>query len=271
MLQFVRGPVTEVERTGGAEFIGIAAGGDVLHVQLRAALDELLKRLLLQGSEIVGHGFDLLEKGTVTNERDFDGLDDAVAALTRGQRFQEGEVVHDGKGHCETADPVFLAEVVHAVLHSHAAIALAEGGGGETYVAYAAMGGGGGKADEIQRRAATDDEDVAVAVQRGFIDGVPAALDEAEVILAGFAAGDYDGVIHHGEGVRMHLAVGHDVVDQIPVGGGDGFIHKDEHARELVRLVEAKKVTDGVVPGRENFSREQDAVGVLKPDFFLQH
>jgi len=67
----------------------------------------------------------------------------------------------------------------------------------------------------------------------------------------------------------MYLTVGHDVVNQIAIGGGDGFIHKDEHARELVRLLEAEKITNGVVPGREDFSREQDAVGMLEPDYFF--
>ena len=122
---------------------------------------------------------------------------------------------------------------------------------------------GCGKADEVQRGAAADDEDVAVAVQRGFIDGVPAAFHEAEVVFAGLAAGDDDGIVHQGEGVRMHVAVGHDVVDQVAVRGGDGFVHKHEHAGELVRLVEVKEITNGVVPRRENFSREQDSVGVL--------
>ena len=138
-------------------------------------------------------------------------------------------------------------------------------------MADAAMRCGSRKADQIQGGTATNDENIAVPVEGGFIDGVPAAFDQAEVIFAGFAPGNDDGIIHHDERVGMNLAVGHDVVDQITVGRGNGFIHKHEHTRELVRLVEAEKITNSVVPGRKDFSREQDAVDVLKPDFFLQH
>jgi hypothetical protein len=67
----------------------------------------------------------------------------------------------------------------------------------------------------------------------------------------------------------MHLTVGHDVINQIAIRGGDGFIHKHEYAREFVRLLQAEKITNGVVPGREDFSREQDAVGMLEPDYFF--
>jgi hypothetical protein len=67
----------------------------------------------------------------------------------------------------------------------------------------------------------------------------------------------------------MHLAVGHDVINQIAIRCGNRLIHKHEHPWEFVRLLEAEQISNGVVPGREDFSREQDAVGVLKPDYFF--
>ena len=106
---------------------------------------------------------------------------------------------HNDPGN-RSAEPVFLAEKIHAVLHADTAVALAECGGGETHVTDAAVGCGCGKADEIQGSTTADDEDVAVAVQRRVIDGLPALLHEVEVIFAGLSAGQnvrFTGKIQH--------------------------------------------------------------------------
>ena len=271
LLQLVGGPVAEIQRTGGTKLKRITAGGDVLDVQLGAALHDLFQRLLLQRCEVIGHRFDLLKEGGIANERDFDGLDDAVAAFARREGFEEGEVIHHRVGHGEAADPVFLPEVVHAVFDAYAAIALRERGGGKTHMPNAAMRRGGGEADQIEHRTATDDEDVAVTVQRGFIDGIPAALDEAEVVLAGLTTGQGDGRVREREGIRMHLAIGNDVVDQIAVRIGDGFIDENKHAGQLVRRVQRDEIPHGVVADMKSLPGEKDAVGVFEPDGSLQH
>jgi len=69
----------------------------------------------------------------------------------------------------------------------------------------------------------------------------------------------------------MHLAIGHDVVDEIAIRRGDGFIHENEHARQLVGLVQCHQIPHGMVPGMEGLPREKDAVGMFEPDGSLQH
>jgi len=127
----------------------------------------------------------------------------------------------------------------------------------------ATMRCGGCEADEIENGTAADDENVAVAVECSLVDGIPAAFDEAEIVFAGFATGDDDGSIRQREGLRMGLAITDDVVDEIAIRVSDGFIDENENARQFVRLTELEQIANGVVSGRKDFSREQDAVRVF--------
>jgi hypothetical protein len=69
----------------------------------------------------------------------------------------------------------------------------------------------------------------------------------------------------------MHLAVGHDVVNEVTVRVGDGFIHKNEHTGQLVGLVECHQVPHGLIPGMKGLPGEKDAMGMFEPDGSLQH
>ena len=85
LLQLMGGPVTEVERAGAAKLKGIATRGDVLDMQLRAALHQTLQSRLLQVGQSPGQSLDLFKEGFVANERHLDRLDDSVPALAHRQ------------------------------------------------------------------------------------------------------------------------------------------------------------------------------------------
>ena len=269
LLQLVRGPVAEVERAGAAHFKGVAASADVIHMKFGTALNEALQSRGLQAGEGIAHGLQLMEEGGIADQRDLDGLDDAIAPFTLGQGVEKGEVVDHRIGDGEGAHPVFFAHVIDAILDAYAAVALAERGGGETNVADAAMGGGRGEADQIQHCAAADDKHIGMAVQTGLIDGFPALLDQAKLVFAGLAARENEGFGREVQGIAVRGGIGLHLVRQGGVGQGHPVIDEDQHLGFATVVAEFQHITHRRVQGRKGVLGEQDAVRVLYLDFAL--
>jgi hypothetical protein len=97
LLQFVGGPMAEIERTGGAEFKGIARFRDVLDVEFGATPDDSFEGFGFKVREAIGEAFDFAEKSGVSDQGDFDRLNQAGALFGGGEIFKELGIVDNGK------------------------------------------------------------------------------------------------------------------------------------------------------------------------------
>ena len=253
LLEFVRGPMTEIERTGGAEFERISGSGNVIEMEFGGAMDEALHGRGFEFAEAEGIAFDQFEEIGVANEGDFDGFDVAGAFVAGLEGFKQFEIVDDREWRREGADEILFAESVDAVFHADAGIILTQGRGGNADVTHAAMRGGRSEADHVEERAAADRDDVGMAIHVKAID-VRMNFGNVEIgILGAFAAFDNDGradqvefgisgevafdatdkewlrlrerfVDHHDDFMARALsAFRHDVAEQIVCGGEDAF------------------------------------------------
>ena len=105
-----------------------------------ALSDDLLHRLFLELYQRFDPVFDKLEEGSVADQGHLHCFDVACSFLVFGKAAQEGYVVHDCVGNCESAYPILLAEEVDAVLYADAAVTLAKRSGGEADEANATVG-----------------------------------------------------------------------------------------------------------------------------------
>ena len=161
LLEFVRGPVAEIQRAGRAKLERVAGGGDVVEVQFGAAIDEPLHGCGIKRRRALRVPLDRFEEWRVANERDFHRFDITGAFVAGREGGEQFKIVDDGKGRGKGADEIFFAKGVDAILHAHAGIVLAEGGGGKADVAHAAMGGGGGQTDHVEQCPAAHRHDIA--------------------------------------------------------------------------------------------------------------
>lgn len=228
LFEFVRGPVTEVEGAGAAEFKGITAGGDVVHVEFGAAMDEAFHGFGLEVAELEGVVFDGFEEFGVANAGDFDGFDVAGAFVAGAEGGEELEIVHDGVGRGECADEILLSEGVDAIFDADAGIILTQRGGGNADMADAAMGGGRSQADHVEKGAAADADDVGVAVDVVAID---LGMDFGDVkvgVLGALAALDDHGLGDEAELFGVGGEIDFDVACEVGLGVGEGFVEDDE-------------------------------------------
>src|SRR6185369_10732625 len=110
LLQLVRGPVAKVERTRGPHLERVAAGGDVVEVQLGAPADEMFHRVRLERGQLVRIAFQRFKKCGVADAGDLHGLDVAAAFVFRFQRGEQVEIVDDGVRRGKGAYEILLTE-----------------------------------------------------------------------------------------------------------------------------------------------------------------
>ena len=102
LLQLVRRPMAEIQRTRRAELKRVAARGDVIEVQFGAAVDQPLHRRRFERSQFFRVAFDFVEKFRVADAGDFHGLDVAGAFVARFERGEQVEIVDDGEAAART-------------------------------------------------------------------------------------------------------------------------------------------------------------------------
>ena len=150
LLQFVRRPMAEIQRSGGAELERIAGSRNVVKVQLGATINQALHGCGLEFTQPGSVAFEGLKKIPVTNQRYLNGLDITRSLVAWRKRRQQLKIVNDGKGWSKGADEVFFAEGVDAVFHTDARVGLAESGRGQSDMPDSAMGRGGRQAHDVQ-------------------------------------------------------------------------------------------------------------------------
>ncbi len=117
LLQFVRGPMAEIQRAGRAGFKRVAARGDVLDVQVRATIESSAASPPARSAASKGaSALQAFEKVAVANQRHLDRLGETGAFVALGQRGQKIEIVDDRERRRESADEILFAEGVDAVL-----------------------------------------------------------------------------------------------------------------------------------------------------------
>ncbi len=145
-LELVRGPVAEIERARAAHLERVAAGADVIEVQLRATLDEVAHRAMAALAKGGGVLAEKIEERPVADDGDLERLGDAAAPLAVRERGEEMEIVEHGEGRGEGADGVFAARKIDRRFYADRAVALGEGGGGDADDAQSAVDQRGGEA-----------------------------------------------------------------------------------------------------------------------------
>ena len=156
--------MAEIERSCRAQFKRVAAGGNVVQVQFRTAINQLLHRRRLERNELFDVAFDFRKELCVADAGHFHGLDVAGAFVTRFQRGEQIEIVDDHMRRRERTGKIFFAKGVDAIFHADAGIGLAQGGGGDTHMADAAVRGGRGETGDIEQCAAADGNQVRMPV-----------------------------------------------------------------------------------------------------------
>ena len=180
-LKLVRGPMTQVERTGAAQLEGVAVAGDMTGVQFGGTTDGATDGGEVAGGEQRGLLLEVGEEDRILEQRDLHGFDESVAEAAGVERSEQREVVDHGGGDGEGAGEVLLPEGIDAVLHAHAGVALAEGSGGHADKTDAAVGGGGREADGVEEGASADGEHVRVAADLVGLDRGEGGLRQAGV------------------------------------------------------------------------------------------
>ena len=191
-LELVRRPVAEVQRPRGAELERVAARRDVGEVKLGAAIHELLhggRRAPAQGDRV---RLDPREERGVADQRDLDRLRDPRAPVAIGQRLEEVEVVEHRVRRGERPDEVLLAEAVDAVLDADGRVALRQDRARHADQPDPAVRGGRRVADRVEHRAATDRDDVGVAVDAMGVDRGADRVDRPAIVLDRLSAGHDD-------------------------------------------------------------------------------
>src|SRR4029453_8179079 len=96
LFEFMRRPVSEVQRPGGAKFEGIPAFGDMVEVQLGAAPDQPVHGLWLKPAQRLSISFQRRKKGGVSNAGHFYSFGVAGSLMFGWQRVEQFKVVDNG-------------------------------------------------------------------------------------------------------------------------------------------------------------------------------
>src|SRR5436190_16437324 len=114
--------------------------------------------------QFLGILLQVCEEIRVADEGNFNSLDIAGAFIAWQKRGEHFEIIDDRERGRESANEVFLAESVDAVLHADAGIGLAERRSWNAHVAHAAMGRRGSQTNHVEQRPAAYANHVGVAV-----------------------------------------------------------------------------------------------------------
>lgn len=262
LLQFMGGPVPEIERPRGAEFKRIAALRDMLEMKLSTAVNGLFHDRNISPSECEDVFLQLLEKHGVADEGNLDGFNQPGASFRWRKTGPEITIVEDGEGRCKGADEVLFTEGINAVFDADSAIGLAEGGGGETNVADTAMGRCRGKSNGIEQSSATNREKIGMAAKAGSVDLAMKFLDEVRRILGLFTSGHNQWRTNEPDGKGLRREAGHDLIDQVRESMSNTVIDDDEGLITITRFFKQ--------PSQNRIFRREDGTGkknaMVEPD-----
>ncbi len=252
--------MTKIERARRTHFKRVAAGCDVIKVQLGTAPDEMFHDGWLERRELVGVAFEFGKKIRVANAGDLDSFDIAVAFIARVERGEEVEVVEHGKGWREGADEIFLAVGIDAVFHAHAGIGLRQSRRGNPHQPYAAMAGGGGKAGDVQHGAAADGDEIGMAVNVMTMQVAEQIGDERDGIFRGLTAGDEQRRADELQTIGVRGKIFFDLAFQFRQCLGER-IFEDDH--RTMRAVAGQRVHQRQIVRREDILGEADTAEAL--------
>ena len=88
LLEFVSSPMSEIKRPCTAHLEGVTAIGNVVEVQFRAASNEVLHRLRLEGSQSCGILLEPVKELRIPNAGHLDRFDVAGALVAIGEAGQ---------------------------------------------------------------------------------------------------------------------------------------------------------------------------------------
>src|SRR4030095_13583119 len=132
--------MTKIERPRGARFEGIAAVPDLVHMERRASLDEMVQMRPGKAREFVRMGLEPVEKLAVTDQGNLHGFSPAAPLLARGQNVNEGTVVDDRPRRCKGSDEILQPELIDGILDADATVILGQHRGRKTNMADATVG-----------------------------------------------------------------------------------------------------------------------------------
>ena len=227
LLEFVRGPMAEVERARGAEFKRVAGGRNVIKMQFGTAANQAAHGGGIEFPESLGIAFERFKKFLVADEGHFDRLDVSGAFVAGRERREQLKIVDDRERRREGADEILFAERIDAILHADAGIRLAQRRGRDAHVPDAAMRRGRGEADHVQQCAAADGDDVGLPIDVMAIDMRMDFGDMKIRILGAFTAFDDERAAHEFHRVRVSGEIFLDLAREHRLGLRHGFI-KDQ-------------------------------------------
>ena len=156
LLELVRGPMTEIQRTRRPHFERVAAKPDLAHVKLGAGLDKMIKMRPGKARKRIRMGFEPLEKLAVAYQGNLHGFSHACSLLAQRQHVDEGAVIDDRPGRRKGADQVLETEQIDGVLDADAAVILCQDRRRKANVADATMKDRRRIADRIKDGTAAD-------------------------------------------------------------------------------------------------------------------
>ena len=257
LLQFMRRPMAEIQRSRTAHFKRVAVGGNVVHVQLCTVINQPLHGRRFELRQGIGVGLDAIEKFSVANAGHLHGLHVAIALVAGGQSGKQLEIIDHRKWRRKGADEILFAKGIDPVFHAHARVILAECCGWDANVANTAMGRGGGQAHHVQQRAATHANEVGMAVD---VVAVHLRLHFADVevgILGAFAAFHHHWFTNQIQAVRMRFEISVYLREQGGLRLGQRFVHHDQRLARLALLAVHQRIAQRGILSIKHILREQ--------------
>ena len=124
LLQLVRRPVAKIQRSRATHLERIAASRDVVHVQLRAAIDQPLHRCWLKVPQRIRVRLNLVKEFGVADACHLYCLHEPVAFVARLECRQHLGIIDHCERRRECADEILFPERVDAILHAHPRVIL---------------------------------------------------------------------------------------------------------------------------------------------------
>ena len=254
--------MTKIERPRGARFEGIAAEPDLVHMERRTPLDEMVQMRPGKAREFVRMGLEPVEKLAVADQGNLHGFGHAAPLRARRQYVNEGTVVDDRPRRCKGADEIFQPELIDGILDADATVILGQHRGRKTNVADATVEDCGGIADRIQYCAATDRNRKGVPVDRVPREQFEQAGDGRRIVLADFTACNrhQGGDQFHASRVRRGIVL--DLRWEVGEGRQNALVDKRQASMALVRFSPRERTNQAAIAEREGISREHHRIFV---------
>ena len=181
-------PVSKIKGPRGSVFKRVTARRDMFDMIFRTSAYRHLKRTGLESGEGGAVHPEVIVEITITNQRDFDRLNNAIPADPVRETGDKIKIVDNGKRDRKRADPIFLPEIIDPIFHSDPSVALTQCGRGHANEPDTPVSRRRTKTGQIEESAASNRNDIGVAADFEKLNRLPDLLDERPVILARFAA-----------------------------------------------------------------------------------